>query len=66
MLPGGIVYDGVFNNFFAGKAYCRIMEAEAERTYTAREAAQAMLDAGHTGPWIPPRGRGRPKKGGEE
>jgi hypothetical protein len=45
LLPDGRAYDPVKDRFLAGQ------EITVERIYTAKEAAKALLAAGHYGPW---------------
>ena len=58
-LPGGVVYDGSFDRFYEAEAYCRIMMATAEVTYTAAEASKASSLYEHFGPWHKNAGRPR-------
>ena len=50
-LPGGIVFDGVYQRFFVGAAYYVAMNCIAEVSYTPEEAARLVIEAGHIGPW---------------
>jgi len=50
-IPGGIVFDGVLNRFYQAEAYDHIMLLEPEAKYTPMEAARAVIQHGHSGPW---------------
>jgi hypothetical protein len=48
---GALVFSPVLQDFYDRAGYCDTMGAIAERRYTVKEAAQAMLAANTFGPW---------------
>jgi len=48
---GPLVFSPVLQGFYDRPGYCDAMGAVAERRYTAKEAARAMLAADTFGPW---------------
>lgn len=50
-LPGGIVFDGVRQQFYQRDGYYRILRATAEATYDAPAIRAQMRTRKHYGPW---------------
>jgi len=50
-LENGNVYCAIQDQDYSPTAYAQIAHAIVERTYTAREAADALCTTGHCGPW---------------
>jgi hypothetical protein len=48
---GALVFCAVLQDFYDRAGYCDAMGAVAERRYTVKEAAQAILAANSFGPW---------------
>jgi hypothetical protein len=54
----GCVFDPVSQEFYDRDAYYRVLEAEAERVYTAAEAGRLAMRTAHCGPWHTEEGDG--------
>ena len=50
-LPGGIVFDGVRQQFYDRAGYRRVMHATEEATYDAGGMVERMLGTRRYGPW---------------
>ena len=50
-LPGGVVFDGVRQEFYDRDGYCRVMGAVAEARYDAPAMIEKMLESVKYGPW---------------
>ena len=50
-LPGGLVFDGVRQQFYGRGGYRRVTQATAEATYTLDDMVKRLRAAGHYGPW---------------
>lgn len=51
LLPGGVVYDGVFNRFYQRSDYYRERRAIDLVVYSPLEVARLILEEGTLGPW---------------
>jgi hypothetical protein len=51
VIPGGIVFDGTMNRFYAAEVYYQIMQVVPEVEYAAEEAIELGVQHGHYGPW---------------
>jgi hypothetical protein len=55
LLPDGRIYDVVLDRYFESeRAFVDFGEAIVDRIYTVLEAAKAVIDSGHSGPWPTP------------
>jgi hypothetical protein len=50
-LPGGIVFDGVRQQFYDRDGYRRVMRASEEATYDPGALVERLLATGRYGPW---------------
>jgi len=51
VLPGGIVFDGVAQRFFAEEAFHAVMQVRAVAVYTPDAAVDRVLRTNSYGPW---------------
>jgi hypothetical protein len=50
-IPGGIVFDGALNCFYAAESYLQHLECVPEKEYSAQEAMRAGMQHRNYGPW---------------
>jgi hypothetical protein len=51
VIPGGIVFDGVLDRFYAAEPYLQMLECVPEKEYSAQEAITVGGQHRHYGPW---------------